>query len=341
MELLPLEPDRIVIVVNKVATSYKKGLLTPDIDELHQHYGDRAIEFKTSGEFDDDIKGLESVLKPGDLVVGAVGDGGMNMIAHALLGEQLIDQHIPLLPGYGGNGNNNSTTLNGKKHHTSLLEIIENGVITSYPTLRVTTTEHGQEPISEIAASYFGIGITGDVARRINRKEHRERRFYQNDYVRLAYESLICASSIRHTPPFEISELSPSDITGTVRAQSPELLPLPAVLRECSVSKIPKMAKFFDLPVNYRDESALVTYLESKPQVRYASVAKYLGSRALGKMLPTDQYITPSNVLAFCIESEQVQAHIDAEPRILKKGTTVVVELGDRLHVVSTELVSP
>ncbi len=332
------EIREVKIVVNPNSTRYKRGHLFYPIESIEQAYPNRNEKIRTTGNPEEDAINLKKVLRLGDVVVGACGDGGIHQIINTLQDEDIRDLQIPLLPIWGGNGNNLATMLNGRSNHFGVVDILRYGKLAKYRTLNVHETPLDSPTTVHKGGMYTGYGVSGDMATKLNSSPHRNRTFYKYAATRLALEGQALRRSLHARQPFHLSLIESSQLPPGPNEQLRTVLPLPESLTELSVIKGRKMAKFLHMPVELQEERALVTYFEEQENdKRSFALGKFVSERIMGLSDSKDQYITDDSVMAFRVESPTT-AHIDAEEIELQAGTAVMVELGDDLYVISNKL---
>ena len=127
---MPIEhydPQRVVILENPVST--RAAEMAVRLHGVHHEYGKSIVTLPTTGETERDETALAELLEPGDVLCIAGGDGTVNLAVNVLAEEEQSAKRIPILPVWGGNGNDLARTLNGSRGRRKVEQIIREGEV--------------------------------------------------------------------------------------------------------------------------------------------------------------------------------------------------------------------
>jgi len=294
---------RVVALVNPASTGgVAKGEQSPAarrLAELHaSKYGRAVLRIDTHEETKATQEQLHRQLEAGDVLCIFGGDGTINSAIKALTSPELSRLEVPILPMWCGNGNDLANMLNGRPKPAS--EVLDAATIR--PVRPIATRLHSEAGIvNELAAVYMGLGAGALGSRRLDAKEHRRRRFYNNPLGRIAYEVPMLLKTFADSPEFTIEEQGE--------------------LKSCfdiTVANGPRMAKFAKLPVDLFEEELFAFRVDNKGTL---PIARRMA--ALGIGIPNGTYMT-NGTLDFTVK-DQVLAHFDAESQIISPDTEVSI----------------
>jgi hypothetical protein len=235
---------------------------------------------------------IRSRLRPGDVLCVAGGDGTVNTAVRSA-GE------VPVLPLWGGNGNDLAHMLNGRPTNRPSRLLEKGKVVAIRPIQGSITTESGTT--TEIASSYAGFGAGALGALYLNDGVHREKLFYSLAGMRLLYEADLLLRSFAASEPFSVCR----------DGKEQDIFDL-------TVANGPRIAKFGRLPLRLTEERQFAFGVEEKG---IWPIARRMGALAIGR--PDGEYIT-DGAYEFTLLSNTL-AHFDAEPQILFAGTHVSI----------------
>lgn len=210
-----LEFDHIIFVRNPVSTHQERAerrlaelkLLMPEA-ELHiveTLPGGRAANRQLLQPYADEL-GLRTLL------CIAAGDGTINLMVDALLRAPEFSETArctPILPLWGGNGNDLASMLNGSAR-TSLRTILTNGKIVTIHPLSITQTAPRMKPDVRVAACYASFGASAFTAQMLGKRIRARRRIDLVPGARFVRELATVTWALTRAPLFQMTEAGKS-----------------------------------------------------------------------------------------------------------------------------------
>lgn len=310
--------DRIVIVTNP--TSTRAAQIHHLIDELEAStYGKRLHTIHTKADIDSTTEILQNTLHPGDVVVVAGGDGTVHQIINALANGTLLGQRIPILPLWGGNGNDMAHMLNGRSTRRPS-KLLQQGKVTAIYPIQVHYTSD-EDNAQRLAGYCVGIGATAYGALCLNEAAYRRRIGYKNKFVRQLYEAHALTKALS-----EISTYTIEDGQGI------------RTIFERTIANGPRMAKYGKLPVKLTEQRLFVTDIAEKHTL---AVAGWLGRLVCQPLVgpPSGYYLEGGQELSFAIRHKPTFMHFDAETHVLPPDSEVhITQASHPFYAISTKL---
>ena len=123
------------------------------------------------------LRAHKELLGPQTLFCIAGGDGTVNRAVEFLLGDDALSaaaRRTPVLPLWAGNANDLAHMLNGFAPLTGVAALLRKAqIVPIYPLVCTLVGKDGRQRTHH-ATCYASFGVTGAVAHRINRHEHRK-----------------------------------------------------------------------------------------------------------------------------------------------------------------------
>ncbi len=182
-----VEFERFVVIINPASSQAHK--VSPRIKNLREHFPVAYEEVLTSEDSERTTEDILNKLQPGDLCLNAGGDGTEQSIMHALIAS---DTEVPLLPLWGGNGNDKAHMLNGNPPFASHThELLKKGEVVDIHPIEIAMSSLR----TKLAGNYAGFGATAEGARELNLKTYRSRSGYNLRPIRAVYEARTLAAT--------------------------------------------------------------------------------------------------------------------------------------------------
>jgi hypothetical protein len=247
-------------------------------------------------------------LGPRTLLCIAAGDGSINFLIETLLLSPLLSsaaRHTPILPLWGGNGNDLASMLNGRVAKTTVRMIFNQAKIVSVRAMqfRMVHTD-GSEKI-RTACVTASFGATAQAARRLNDGKYRQRQLHKVPGGRYIMEGLTAWWAIASSSTFM------SEQTGTEKQ-----------MYEYTFCNGPRMAKWYRMPVRLKDDQFFLSRIEGKlPLITPAMLTlNFRGKKPDSRLYKTTQLIV----------HDPVWAQFDGEPELIPANTEIHVQLSER-----------
>ncbi|HEU4913874.1 MAG TPA: diacylglycerol kinase family protein [Candidatus Saccharimonadales bacterium] len=296
--------ERAVVLTNPMCTRAKS--VRRRVAELADSpYGRHLEVIPTKPDREATEEKIRQCLQPGDVLCVAGGDGTVN--------TAIRSANVPILPLWGGNGNDLAHMLNGRpvRRPSRLLERAE--VVPIRPIRGDISI--ADENTTEIAGSYAGFGAGALGALRLDDGGHRKKIFYSIAAARMLYEADLLLKSLAEAQPFTV--------TRDGEKQS---------VYDITLANGPRIAKVGRLPVQLTEERCFAFETTDKS---FMPITQRMGALAIGR--PSGSYIT-DKTYDFTVH-EPVLAHFDAEPQILPPDTHVSLSLAEEpFYAVTTRL---
>jgi diacylglycerol kinase family enzyme len=298
------EFERIVPVVNPHSTNIGRaqGYLD-DLYDAFPSFTDRNMQpIETTRNAEKTLERILQNTRPGDLVPILGGDGTISAAAQAAAGRDII-----LLPMWAGNGNDAASDLNGEAGARPMHQLILHGIKKAIHPVDIHIDSRALQAIN-----YFEVGSNPKGAKLLNTNAWRNLPGYDNDRLRSIYEYAALLPIAFFSRRFPITE---DDITR--RAVN------------LSVVRSHHVAKHATFPVSLEETHAFMT--ESSTPLHLLPWAL----RALRGTLKGD-YLELGQKRSMQI-GRTVLYHIDAEPGVIEKGSTLELSMADTpFYAVST-----
>lgn len=299
--------ERLLTVVNPYSSYAHR--VRDRVDSIRERYRLPYVEVHTSADSRQTVEYIEDQAEDGDVCLIAGGDGTVHDAVTALTGT-----NVPILPLWGGNGNDMAHIANGQPSHRPPHELLARGQAVPIRPLTVAVEGLG----AYYAGLYTGYGGTGRGTKRLNQASYRKLPGYRNRAVRLLYEAATLGPIALTTRPFHVSEPSGT----TYRAI------------DVTVANGPRMAKVGRPPVGLEEPRAIQFSCTSR-----ARVPLWAGALATGRVAHRE--ITPNAPYRFSVD-QPVVGHVDAEPFILEPEQQVTVGISPvSFQLISTRLAPP
>jgi len=286
-----IEFQRIVSVQNPCASNTTRAArYYAELCEAYPQFHDRSLRpIMTTPDRGQTIERIQKHTREGDLLFVQAGDSGYGVTAEAIAGQK----DIIMLPGWGGNGNDAARDLNGDPDARPIRDIIEQGEAVAIHPLAITI-----DALKQQALNYYEIGANPKGAKLLNTKLWRNLPGYGNDWLRSMYEYAALPPAAFFSRRFSITE------DGVTR----RAVNLSAVRSRYAA----KHAKF---PVSLAEPHAFMTESATPFHLLPWAVRAVRGTLK-------GNYLELGETRTMRI-GRTVLYHIDAEPGVIEKGSTV------------------
>lgn len=257
------------------------------------------------------------LLGPRTLLCVAAGDGSINFLVEAMLLASSLSAEVrrtPIMPLWGGNGNDLASMLNGRVAKTSIQKVFTGAeIVPVRPLLFRMVRADGtvKERIACITASF---GATAQAARRLNNGSYRKSQLHHVPGGRYLMEGLTVWLAVASSSVFATEQ------TGQVKR-----------MYEYTFCNGPRMAKWYRVPIRLNDDQFFLSKMEGRlPVISPAQLLLSFRRRASsGRLYKTTQLTV----------HEPVWAQFDGEPELIPADTRVHVCLSRRpFYAFSTQL---
>lgn len=254
------------------------------------------------------LQAHRSELGPRTLLCVAAGDGSINFLVESLLLDGALssnERQTPLLPLWGGNGNDLASMLNGRIARTSVRMIFdEASVVPISPMQFHMVHADGTEKV-RIACVTASFGATAQAARRLNDHRYRQSQLHKVPGGRYLMESMAAWSAIASSTTFVTEQ------TGMKKR-----------MYEYTFGKGPRMAKWYRMPVRLDDDRFFLHKMEGKLPIITPTILVLSFRR---NSSPTRLYKATELVV-----HDPVWAQFDGEPELIPSDTKIYVQLSNR-----------
>lgn len=302
--------DRFIVLANPRSSGRHQA--ERKLYELTQLFPQVPIEsFETarggSAAYASLLEDHASELGPGTLLCIAAGDGSINYLLQALLINATLSleaRRTPILPLWGGNGNDLASMLNGRVAKTSIREIFESATAVPIRPMHFRMIHPDGTKKERLACVTASLGATAQAARRLNDHAYRSNQLHKMPGGRYVMEGLTAWWAIAASSTFV------SEQTGKKRK-----------MYEYTFCKGPRMAKWYRTPVRLNDDQFFLSRMEGKTAVITPTMLTLSFRRK-----PPDSKLYRTTQL---IVHEPVWAQFDGEPELIPAGTEIYVGLAE------------
>jgi hypothetical protein len=257
-------------------------------------------------------------LGPRTLLCVAAGDGSINFLAQALLLDRTLPAHVrktPILPLWGGNGNDLASILNGHVTRTTMQMIFADANVVPIRAMEFRMVQSDGVIKERIACVTAGFGAIAQAARRLNDVKYRHSRLHKVPGGRYLKEGLIAWWAMASSPTFK------SEQSGKA-----------TLMYECTFCNGPRMAKWYRTPVQLDDEQFYVHVMEGKVAIITPTklTLSFRRRSSDAKLYKTTELLV----------REAVWAQFDGEPELIPADTEITVQLSTNPLYVFSRLLS-
>lgn len=308
---------RIVTIVNPRSTHAAAALrrqkkiesLFPEAKKLH-------IELsKNQKSIKDLLIARKTWLGTKTLLCIAGGDGTINTVIEALLKEESLKKvrRTPILPLWGGNGNDLAVMLNGLALTTSVSKIFSDGKVKAIYPLECIV-EHDAATVTYLAANYISFGASAYTAKRLNESSHRNSWLHHFPGGRYIKEIMTTMKAFFESPTFSILE------SGRVRPTYERIY-----------ANGSRIARINSLPVKLTDEAFYHIRLETRHPLTFF--------RHLLDVLTRRRTTPKSRKASFTVATLPIFAQFDGEAVSIPQGAKITIRFSRRpFYALTTRL---
>jgi hypothetical protein len=247
-------------------------------------------------------------LGPRTLLCIAAGDGSINFIIETLLLDPTLParaRRTPILPLWGGNGNDLACMLNGAVTRATMQKIFDRAQVVPVRAMDFRLLYADGSTRERIACVTASFGASAQVARRLNDHTYRRSQLHKVPGGRFLKEGITAWWAIAASETFS------SEVNGSTKK-----------MYEYTFCNGPRMAKWYRMPVRLTDDQFYLSTMEGKvavitPTRLTLSLRRKLSSNMLFK---TTQLIV----------HDPVWAQFDGEPQFIPADTEIRVQLSTR-----------
>lgn len=292
--------ERLVAVVNPNSSQIES--VSARVNHIREAFPVAYTEIETSPNSEETTDRIAETVQDGDIVLVCGGDGTVH---------DCITAGVPILPLWGGNGNDLAHIANGVPDHHNPADILRHGKAVPINPLDITLA--GMTRF--YAGLYTGYGATAEGAQKLNQAHYRGRPGYRFAPVRFGYEAVTLGPTGLLAKQFTVHHKEGDDHKAI----------------DLTIANGSRMAKVGRPPVQLERPGALMFDCRSKLQV-----PMWAGSLALGTI--SGKEVTPEQPVAFSFDRD-VLGHVDAEPFMVEAEQTVEVAVSPKaFFVVTTKL---
>lgn len=258
-------------------------------------------------------------LGPRALLCIAAGDGSINYFVQALLLDAVLPasaRHSPILPLWGGNGNDLAAMLNGRVTRTTTRMIFEQANVVSVQPMHFRMVRTDGTVKERVACVTASLGATAQAARSLNGHDYRRHQLHKIPGGRYLIEGLTAWWAIAASSTFV------SEQTGRKKR-----------MYEYTFGKGSRMAKWYRLPVRLNDDQFFLRAMEGKVAIITPAVLTLSFRR---RFSDSELYKTTQLIV-----HEPVWAQFDGEPELIPAGTEIYVRLSKRPFYAFSRLLTP
>jgi hypothetical protein len=247
-------------------------------------------------------------LGPHTLLCVAAGDGSINYLLETLLLNDSLPgyaKRTPILPLWGGNGNDLAAMLNGRASRVTMYLIFNQAQVVPIRPMYFRMVQADGKTKERVACVTASFGATAQAARRLNDGIYRQSQLHKVPGGRYVRESLTAWWAIAASATFI------SEHTGKNKQ-----------MYEYTFCNGPRMAKWYHMPVRLTDDQFFMSTIEGKIAIITPTMMTLSFRRK-----PSDTRLFKSTQL---IVRESVWAQFDGEPELIPANTKIDVRLTNR-----------
>jgi hypothetical protein len=318
-DTLPFE--RFIVFANPKSSGYRQA--HRKIQELVQLFPNIPINtFETSSGGTNSYSKLlhkhVNMFGPRTLLCIAAGDGSINFLLEAFLLDDSLPPHVrqtPLLPLWGGNGNDLASMLNGLVTRTFMHTIFDTAIVVPVRAMHFRMVQPDGKSIDRVAAVTASFGASAQVARRLNDGVYRKSPLHKIPGGRYVKESFTAWWALTTSPTFR------GERAGKVKR-----------VYEYTFCNGPRMAKWYRMPVRLSDDQFFLSVMEGKVALITPAILTLSFRRR-----PSNSNLY--STMQFDV-NELVWAQFDGEPQLIQANTKVFVQLSDEPFYVFSRLLA-
>ena len=259
-----------------------------------------------------------ALLGPRTLLCIAAGDGSINFLIQALLLDANISakaRRTPILPLWGGNGNDLASMLNGRVARTTVRMIFDSATVTPVRPMLFRMVHADGTVRERLACVTASFGATAQAARRLNGHQYRQSQLHKIPGGRYIAEGLTAWWAIAASSTFV------SEQTGKKRR-----------MYEYTFGNGPRMAKWYRMPVRLNDDQFFLSKVEGKVAIVTPAMLTLSFHRrsSASKLYKTTQLVV----------HEPVWAQFDGEAELIPAKTEIYVQLSEHPFYTFSRLLS-
>lgn len=200
--------DRFVVFTNPRSSGrHQANKKVLELIQLFPHVPIETFETATGGAaaYARLLEEHVAELGPHTLLCIAAGDGSINYLIQALLFEAVLPaevRHTPVLPLWGGNGNDLASMLNGRVSRTTVRMIFEHANVAPVRPMHFRMVGADGAVRERIACVTAGFGATAQAARRLNGRGYRQHQLHKIPGGRYLIEGLTAWGAIATSSTF-------------------------------------------------------------------------------------------------------------------------------------------
>ncbi len=303
--------DRFVVLENPRSSG--RHTARRKLDEMKQMFPGvpmQTFETATGGAeaYERLLKKHEDLLGPKTLICIAAGDGSINFLVEALLlSPSLLAQvrRTPILPLWGGNGNDLASMLNGRTGPTSMHMVFNGATVVPVRVMHFSMVHADGTVKEKIACITASFGATAQAAHRLNDSAYRKSQLHHIPGGRYLMEGLTVWLAVASSSAFTTEQ------AGSVKN-----------MYEYTFCNGPRMAKWYRAPIRLKDDQFYLSKMEGRlPVISPAKLLLSFRPRQNNERLhKTTQLVV----------HEPVWAQFDGEPELIPAGTEIRVRLSER-----------
>jgi hypothetical protein len=246
-------------------------------------------------------------LGPRTLLCVAAGDGSINYLVEALLLDKTLPvqaRRTPILPLWGGNGNDLASMLNGRVTRTTVRMIFSEAKVVPIRAMHFRMVQRDGTIKERVACVTASFGAIAHAARRLNDTAYRRSPLHKIPGGRRLKEGLMAWRAMVGAPTFT------GEQTGKQK-----------LMYECTFCNGPRMAKWYRIPVQLKDDRFYLNVMENKVAVLTPTMLALSFRRKASneKLHKTTQLVV----------RESVWAQFDGEPELVPSDTEISAKLSE------------